>query len=236
MSNNLNLTQVVASQNQKEVTINGQSAALDAALTERLAVSLVSAVSLTDAQFRGSLLFSCSGQTVATNLTVPAIKRSIFLVHNAGSYNVNVVRGSTTLAVLPGGFSLFATDGTSNGLSKVSESVAVLAYDIACYIAGTPEALELVLSLVAARSFTLPVNLTGSKALARTSATAESIFEIQHNGSTVGTITFAAGGTVGTFAFASAVTFAVGDYLDIVAPSTADATIANITFNLLGTR
>jgi hypothetical protein len=40
MSNNLNLSQVAAAQNQKEVTINDQAAELDAALTAVLTVAV----------------------------------------------------------------------------------------------------------------------------------------------------------------------------------------------------
>ena len=40
MSNNLALTQVVESQNDKEITINDQAAQLDAALTEVLTIQV----------------------------------------------------------------------------------------------------------------------------------------------------------------------------------------------------
>ena len=59
MSNNLNLSQVAAAQNQKEVTINDQAGQLDAALTEGLVVLVDdgNAVTLTAEQFRRAFFF-----------------------------------------------------------------------------------------------------------------------------------------------------------------------------------
>ena len=47
---------------------------------------------------------------------------------------------------------------------------------------------------------------------------------------------FASAGTVATFIAASAVSFALGDVLTVVAPGTPDATLAHIGFALAGTR
>jgi hypothetical protein len=54
LSNNLNLSQIAAAQNQKEVTINDQAGQLDAALTARLALAIDStnARTLTDTELR----------------------------------------------------------------------------------------------------------------------------------------------------------------------------------------
>lgn len=88
-------------------------------------------------------------------------------------------------------------------------------------------------TFVQARSF--PVNLTGSRATARTAATAEAVFNIMKNGVTIGTCTFAAAGTTGTFVMASAQSFAAGDQFDIECPDPADATLAGIKFSFLAT-
>ena len=58
MSNNLNLSQVAAAQNQKEVTINDQAGQLDAALTEVLTVEVddSNAYVLTDERVPPALL------------------------------------------------------------------------------------------------------------------------------------------------------------------------------------
>lgn len=85
---------------------------------------------------------------------------------------------------------------------------------------------------------TLPASLTGSKGRAKTAATAQTDFDIQKNGVSVGTMRFAASGTTATFIMASQTTLdgSAGDYLEIIAPATADSTLAKIGFSLKGTR
>jgi hypothetical protein len=56
---------------------------------------------------------------------------------------------------------------------------------------------------------------------------------IKKNGTATGTITVSTGGV---FTFATSANFAVGDRLQVVAPSGVDATVANLCFSLLGTR
>ena len=235
MSNNLDLSQVATNQNQKETTINDQAAELDAALTERLAVDLSSAnVSLTSSQFCRNLLFYCSGNTVARTLTVPAVKRSIFAIENAGTYTLSIVRGTTTLTLAAGGIAFLATDGTTNGLTLLLTSKGI--YDVGFFIAGSPTDGELVLRLVAGRTFTLPASLTGSVGNAGTAPDGAVSFDIQKNGSSIGSATFASASSSAAFTFASAITFTSGDVLEVYAPGTADGSMADISFILLATQ
>ena len=71
---------------------------------------------------------------------------------------------------------------------------------------------------------------------AGTSATAQTDFDIQKNGSSFGTMRFAASGTVASFISASGSTFAAGDVLKVVAPASPDSTIADVGFMLVATR
>lgn len=67
--------------------------------------------------------------------------------------------------------------------------------------------------------------------------TANTDFTIKKNGSSCGTIRFEAGSPTSILiTFASTVTFAVGDLLQITAPGTADATLADISITLVGKR
>ena len=66
-----------------------------------------------------------------------------------------------------------------------------------------------------------------SVARARVAATASTVFVVKRNGTQVATITFAAGATVGVWS--SAVVWADGDFATIEAPTTPDATLADIT-------
>jgi hypothetical protein len=81
-------------------------------------------------------------------------------------------------------------------------------------------------------SFLLPVNAANSAGKAATAATAQTDFDIQKNGSSVGTLRFAASGTVATFVSVVATTFDSGDVLTVIAPASPDATLADLTFSI----
>jgi hypothetical protein len=83
---------------------------------------------------------------------------------------------------------------------------------------------------------TLAASATGSNAEAETAATAQTDFDLHKNGSSIGTIRFAALGTVATFVSISETTFTGGDLLEILAPGTPDSTLAELYFTLYFTR
>lgn len=99
---------------------------------------------------------------------------------------------------------------------------------------------QVILVHVLTDTVVFPSGLGTCKGLAQTAATASTVFDIaKWNGtswSNVGTATFAAAGTVATFAMASGQTFNAGDALRITGPASADATIADVTFSVRGTR
>ena len=109
-------------------------------------------------------------------------------------------------------------------------------YDIGVYFPGQPEAGATLLQLVASRAFTLPADLTGSQGYAGTAPTAQADLDIQKNGASIGTITFAAAASTATFSFASEVAFAAGDRLTVLAPGSQDASLADISITFKGTR
>lgn len=109
-------------------------------------------------------------------------------------------------------------------------------YIVAGFYAGVLEDSALCLRHTFVMAANFPAGLTGSYSKAGTAATAETIFDIKKNGSSVGSITFAISGSTGTLAMASATSFAAGDVLTIVGPSTADATLADVDFSLKGSR
>lgn len=105
-------------------------------------------------------------------------------------------------------------------------------YDQGSGVSGPIAASQTVLYSLAVRSFTIPTNFGSSLAKVLTAFTSAATYTIYHNGTSVGTISFAASGTVGTFSTVTAFTLAVGDSLTVVAPSTADATAANLNITL----
>lgn len=107
-------------------------------------------------------------------------------------------------------------------------------YDFGIFFEGVPGNLEDVISIVAVRNFYLRQNLPISQAYARVAATAQTDFDIQKNGVSIGTIRWAAAATTATFIFAADVAFVPGDRLQVIAASVADATLEDISITLAG--
>lgn len=82
-----------------------------------------------------------------------------------------------------------------------------------------------------------PADMSNSAVSADVAATATTDLLLKKNTSTtVGTVRFAAAGTSATFIGFSASSWAVGDLLTLVAPATADATLADLHGTLMGVR
>jgi len=109
-------------------------------------------------------------------------------------------------------------------------------FDLTAFYPGVPSASALVTRVPVARAVSFAAALAGSVGRARVAATAQTDFDVQKNGTSVGTIRFAAAATSATFISASGFTCASGDIISVVAPSTADTTLADIGFVLAGTR
>jgi hypothetical protein len=109
-------------------------------------------------------------------------------------------------------------------------------YDIGVYFPGQPEAGAILLQLVASRAFTLLAGLTDSQGYAGAAPTAQADLDVRKNGTSIGTITFAAAASTATFAFAAEVAFAAGDRFTVLAPGSQDASLADISITFKGTR
>jgi hypothetical protein len=239
-TSNLLVTHIETAQAQKEVTANQAFEAFDDAICEILAIDLTSGnATVTSAQITRALLLDVSGvATTGRTVTVPQGKRAFLVRASAGNSDpFSVVRGSTSIAMAPGRIALFYSDGTANGLEAVAGSSGVSQpYDIGSMYNGSPTASLVLLRAPLARAVTFPAGLTGSQGVAGVAATAQTDFDIQKNGSSVGTMRFAAAATVATFIMASQTAFAAGDVLTVVSPSSPDATLADLGFILAGTR
>jgi hypothetical protein len=243
MSTNLSLDQVAENQASKEITINTATGQIDAALTERLSVSVSTGnVTVTDTNYRrNAALFITAATTSGRTVTLPAIKKTIIIfTDSTNTQSISVVRGSTTFSMSPGKVATFYTDGTTNGLTLLSGDASggtvTKPFDLGTFCAGVPDASEILMRYVFTRAVSFPASLTGSQVKAGTAATAQTDFVLAKNGSSIGTIRFAASGATATFVSVSATSFAAGDILSITAPGTADATLADISFTLAGER
>lgn len=119
----------------------------------------------------------------------------------------------------------------------VAADIPAQPFDVHAFYPGIPTASAKVVRVPVARAVTFPDDFAGSYGVASATATASTAFDVQKNGSSVGTITFALGASTATFVTAAgALSLAAGDVLMIVAPGTPDVTLADIGFVLAGTR
>lgn len=99
-------------------------------------------------------------------------------------------------------------------------------------VEGVPDANELVLQHLVDIDMTIPAGLENSIAFANTPASASAAFNLFKNGAPLGSITFAPSPLV-TVSFPSDIACVPGDVVTMLAPSTQDATLADISFNLV---
>jgi hypothetical protein len=141
------------------------------------------------------------------------------------------------------------TDGTlaANSDSRVATQKATKAYvdsktggaqpyDLLMFFPGTPTGSQVMGRIIIPRAVSLPASLTGSYSSSIAAATGSTTLTLAKNGTSIGSVNFAAGATSATFTFASAVSLAAGDLLTLTNQATADATLANVSVSLVGTR
>lgn len=119
MAHDLDLPAIASAQASGQwQTSNDGDAALGNALQDFLEVDFsAGAVTLSEAEFRSAMTFIPDGLTANRALTIPGVKRALFIVHNTdATYTVTVTRGSSTKAVAPGEIAFLNTDGTANSL------------------------------------------------------------------------------------------------------------------------
>ncbi len=166
------------------------------------------------------------------------VSKALFdILYNDGTNIISIQSGgaSSTFAGLtdtnisgPSTGDMLRWDGTD----WVDEAPPV---DLGGWVAGAFAATQIIIKVPFNRAVTFPAAFAGSEGHLETAATAQTDFDIQRNGSSVGTMRFAISGTVATFLGAGAA-FADTDRLKILAPGSPDATAAGLGFMLQGTR
>lgn len=119
MSNNLNIGRVPDGVESPEVLLNAALEAIDALLSEALEVDLSTGnQNVTLAQAQRSNFISLNGAGTARTVTLPAIKRTLFL-KNFGSSEVTLQRGTKSIAVPAGQARTVRLLGSENGLEDI---------------------------------------------------------------------------------------------------------------------
>lgn len=274
MTNNIESSRLAETQASKYQTVNDALEQIDAYITEDMVVDLTSGnVTLSNADYLSNVIFLLQNATVASrSVTLAQKKRFVILRSSTGTTQIiDIKRGTTTLTLSVGESAFFYTDGSANGLVKLTAAVIAdflgltdtpnsytgeahkvvrvnaaetslefqIPYkDIAGQFGGTPGGSSILLSrLASANTFTLKANLADSRARCTTAPSADTVFDLQKNGTSVGSMTFANGSNTATFSMASDQTFNAGDRWEVVAPVTLNG-IADITmtFGAIETR
>ena len=101
--------------------------------------------------------------------------------------------------------------------------------------AGALAASEALLRTVVARRTRFKIDLAGSQGRAGVAATAQTDLDVRRDAASVGTIRFAASASTAVFIAASETVLEPGDLLEVIAPASPDATLADIAITLAGT-
>jgi hypothetical protein len=111
-------------------------------------------------------------------------------------------------------------------------------YDIAIELLGQPVGGSATLGIfVFTESVVFAANFAGSVGKVGTNPTGAQTWALNKNGSSCGTVAISTGGAVTfTSSGGASVTFASGDVLSLVGSATVDATLANVSLTLQGTR
>lgn len=147
--------------------------------------------------------------------------------------------GGAVSSLAVGTAAALATARTIGGVSFDGTANITQPFDVFAYLPGLQtSASQKLLRVKMARAVSFAANFAGSYFTATANATGSTVFDVQKNGVSVGTVTIGAGSTTATFASSggAAQAFAAGDVLTILGPATADATLADPAFTLAGTR
>lgn len=200
-------------------------------------------VTLTTAEGMENASFNLTGTlTGDRDLIVPDFEK-VYIVRNAtsGAFDVGV-RTSAQLTfptVSQGSTALLLCDGTDVLTFPLTAAPTSQPFIVASWKNGVPNNSERVLGFTVPSGVTgidLPAGATNSSCEAETAATSQADFDLQKNGSSIGTIRWAALGTVATFVSVTNTQFTGGDLIEIIGPGTADGTLADLYFTIYMTR
>jgi hypothetical protein len=159
-----------------------------------------------------------------------------------------VVLSSTLGSYLPlsGGSLTGALSGTTasfTGAVTLGGTISAMVH----YLGFSDMSNSVYSSSAAVSWFQIPVNMTlyntvtavgvscTSEARLLSAATASTTFNLDYNGVSFGTVTFAASASIGTFSWSSSLSVASGNAYEVYAPSTADATAAGLSLTICAT-
>lgn len=185
------------------------------------------AAAITDETGSGALVFATSPTLVTPVLGTPSSG-------NLANCTFPTFNQDTT-----GSAAKLTTARSIGGTSFDGSADITQPFDVTAFLPGLQtSASQKILRVKVARAVSFAANFAGSYFAASANATGSTVFDVQKNGSSIGSVTIGAGGTTPTFATSGGTSqsFAAGDLFAIVGPATADATLADLGFTFAGTR
>lgn len=239
---NLNITEVTANQNQKEVPINAGLTKLDRATQDSILIDCTAGdTTVTSTEFTENFFLSLGGTpSGALDLNVPATKRA-FAVYNVTGETVTVQvtgGGGLGVAVDDGKALVCYSDGTDVLAIGAADTGGIgLPIDVGFYIGGGVADEDRSFTFLAVRNFQIPAGMTLSQgyAVVPQDTGSDIDIDVQKNGVSVGTITFADSTQTATFTMSLATSFTAGDRLTLVTPLALDD-LAGISLTIAAVR
>lgn len=244
---NLNITAMTSTQSQKEVTANAAFTDLDNAIcnviTANISAASVGFVMPASTVLNSQIEFVGSAPVAVVTCILPAVKH-IYVVRNSTAQDIRLQTSALTNAsgctIVSNTFAIVSHTGSGGLIRHVVSTVGAAAsspYDVGGYFpAGASVNNQVISSFIFVRSVDFPPALTGSKARLITSTTGATTFSLKRNGTEFGQLKFGAGDASATFSAVATAVFSTGDYLQVVAPASADATAAGLFYVLAGRR
>lgn len=241
----LGINEVGENQTDKYITINDAISALECAANDRHENSVASAAAVTISATEAvrHAVFYMAAKTGAFDLVFPSTlfgnnAKRLYVVWNASAHACTVKASTgagTTVVVAAGGKALIAHN--FEDMAAISSYVGSAPYDVGFYANGLPGDAATVMKFTAARAFTLADNFAGSVGHVTVNPSLSAAFDVKKNGGSIGTITVS---TLGVVSFstvgATPETFAIGDRIEVTAPTPQDATLADVSISFAGTR
>ena len=243
VTTNLGITQLTEGQSQKEITINTALEVFDHAIAGKLTKDIagIADVTLTAAEWTYAIYEFTGNTTADIDIIVPTATRRFSVVNNTtgpprtitiktvAAPGVVLAEGEHVVVEQNGTTMIALTSGTGGGTTPQP-------YDLGVSWSGTLPASQVLLRYPFPRAVDFATGLPDSQAVSVVAATAATTLTLAKNGTSIGTIDFAAAATSGTFTFTADVSFAVGDLLTLTAPASPDGTLADVGISLAGTR
>jgi hypothetical protein len=147
-----------------------------------------------------------------------------FVTVAGGAYLVNYAHTSAAT------FDPYRTDGLGHNIYTLLFSAPTRSQNILFFCQGTVSPGEVLFRYDVTTAFTLPDDLEGSRSSSEIPPSDAVSYSIRKNGEVIGSVGYLPSGGA-SFWFLSAVSFAVGDILSLVAPDIPDPDHADISFS-----